>query len=415
MPVEQGPLEHIVNVHWGGAPLGFLYSGDDGMYGSEDGESWTKAPSSVRATALAWIDDVWIASGPGGYWRSEDGAKSWKPVSAPKTFTQLAAMLPKSTASDDKPKSSLFAAYGTDEDTSNDIIYTSQDLGKTWNAVKTFEADFGDPDHGYEFVSGLSGCNGQFFVTTIRGEVSYDRGSGWVYESGDGLSFSGNMVYGPGTAIPPDQPRGELTGYGCAAVAFDEQTDTYTLTGTREYLPGDGSDHRTIIYSTSGSPSFGSGMDYKHVAMPISIQVAHSLVGGNGAFATGITQYNYTPLPTSVPIDSQLTANFIPGLSTTLIRVAGGEFGPQTFGRSFVGSFCFNPMTEVSTGGEVSTAGTDGVFACIAASISEAGVYIAQAGGSFRKTHSGRGITDGQGIAAAVAVGKIDFLESSTA
>jgi hypothetical protein len=412
MPVEQGPFAQIVNVHWG-APLGFLYSGADGMYGSKDGESWTRAPSSVRATALAWIDDVWIASGPGGCWRSEDGAESWELVSTPTAFTQLAAMLPKRTPENDEPPKAVFAAYGTDEESSNDTIYTSMDLGKTWSSVKTFEAVSGGEDvRGYEFVSALSGCNGHFFVGTIRGTAYYDRGSGWLYVSADGLSFSGNMIFGPGTSVPPDQPHGEIKGYGCSAVAFDEKTETYTLTGSREYLPGDGSHERAVIYSVSGSPSFSAGMDYMTVSLPSSIAVAKSLAGGDRAFASGITQFNYDPGPFLSPKDSKLTANFIPGSGTTLMNISGVS---GTFGLSFVGSFCFNSMKEESTDetGEDEGEG-EGIFACVAASSLEAGVYIAKAKGIFTKTHSGQGITyaDGQRIAAAVAVGKIDFLES---
>ena len=130
MPFAQDILTRINKVHWASKEQ-FLYSGDDGMFGSSNGESWKKADHSVPAISLAWMDDVWVGCGTdGSVWRSEDGAQNWSLIDGAPKFVEIVSMRPKGTDEHGKPRPGVFAGWLRSEDSDDDFVYTSQDLGK---------------------------------------------------------------------------------------------------------------------------------------------------------------------------------------------------------------------------------------------------------------------------------------------
>jgi hypothetical protein len=398
-------LTQIINVHWGGK-LHFMYSGADGIYGSKDGESWKKAESSVPATSLAWVNDVWIGIGPGGAWRSEDGAKTWTPASGlPSACKDVVAMIPEATTENGEPKKGIFATWADNEEEQNAIVYTSHDLGLSWGAVLTIPMTVGED--GYESVRGLSGCGAAFFVCTGRGATATHNGDGMIYASTDGSSFSSQLVFGPGTDVggEPIYPR---KGFGGAAVGFDEKTGTYIAMGNSEIVQADGVRESFLIYTRSDGPSFSAGEGTIAASASQSVTEGGDQIsppggatGGDGIHASGCLRFNFSP---AGPFTSgSIEGGFIPGSISDLLPM-GDMIGGNIL------SFCFKSGEQSESDEAAAKPPPPGKFACIALnSENSGGVFIARTGGGFTKTHSGTGI-EGR---AAVAVGKISFLGTS--
>lgn len=412
MALGQDILTRIVNVQWAGKRRGFLYSGEDGMYGSRDGEDWTKANNAVAARSLAWIDDIWIGCNPDkSVWRSEDGAKTWATVAVPRVFEEVAAFRPKG-----KQKQGIFAGWCWDEAGEHNDVYTSHDLGKTWGKIysiaTTVVAGGGGPDNGYEFIQNLSGCGERLFICTQRNEGTDWQDQGNIYSSSDGLGASGGMVFGP-PSFNPIGPFSESKAFSACAVAFDDHTEVYAAIGFRQGGVSIDEVNTHLIHTTSATGSFGStDGTIDNTATVISntgdgLSTGLSAAGGNGVFAacTVLTHHSATSGITG----GETRAHFIPPGSPATLQPIAMTPGPSWF----VGSFCFN-----SKGAEMATDGTtQGVFACVAFGVArEGGVYVAKPSGSWRKTHSGTAFGDDHGIkGGAVAVGRIGFLESETA
>jgi hypothetical protein len=399
MALAQDILTRIINVHWGGK-VGFLYSGADGMFTSSDGNDWTRLESSVPAVSLAWVDGVWIGCGPGGVWRSEDGAQSWEPVGVP-AFEQVAAMKPTGMGPDDKPKPGIFAGWREDDDGENQIVYTSLDLGKTWTMALTLPTN-GGTDDGFEDIVGLSSGGEGIFVCTVWQSSSFHHGDGKIYSSIDGNTFSAETVFGPGNITLGDDPdQYPRIGFTAASVGYDAKTKQYIAVGDKNTLPSSGVNESYVIYTISSSSSFGMSAGTiadSGVSTPAGEQVGASATasatGGDGKFATGTSLFRFGT--GGVYVNSDWKARFIPGTSQVLQTteiLKGGH----------VGSFCFK-SDETSTDGE----GSDqGVFACTAFGTDMAGgVYVTSGMASFVMKHSGTGIDIGGGTPrGAVAVG----------
>jgi hypothetical protein len=402
MAVELDPFTQIVNIAWEEKGQQFLYSGADGMFGSEDGASWKKADQAVPATSLAWIDNVWIASGPGGCWRSEDGAQTWQTVEAP-AFFGVAAMKPKSL-DPNKPRPGVLAGWIEDDAGDHHIVYTSHDLGKTWNVALTIPTSFGDS--GSESIRALSGCGGALFVCTDYHSETFHSGDGKIYSSTDGHTFSPQTVFGPGSVVVPGDPfQYPRIGFAAQAAGYDPETKNYIAIGDKEIIPEFGVQESYLIYTLSASTSFRSGTGtVAESARQVSgrgdfISVALSAAGGDGKHVTGFSRVHNNGSFTS----GELNARFIPGASS-LLRAMGTHTG------GYVGSFCFRSDAEANTEGSTDQPEGAGQFACVAfGSDKSGGAYIASSsGGGFTKTHSGTGIgSDGRG---AVAVGTLGFL-----
>ena len=411
MPVEHDPFAQIVNVHWGEEGAQFLYSGADGMFGSKDGHEWVKAKTSRPATSLAFVDDVWIASGPDGCWRSEDGAVTWSAVAAP-AFYDVAAMKPKSPGSDET-KPGVFAGWIEDDDGDNQRVYTSHDGGLTWAVALTIPTSFGDS--GSESINGLSGCGGALFVCTSYHSETFHAGDGKIYSSTDGHSFVPHTVFAPGSVIlPEDANQYPRIGFSANAVGYDGTR--YIAIGDKEIIPDFGVQESYLIYTLSDSIVFGSGdgtiaasaRQVLGAGKPGGdfIVVATSAAGGDDKHVTGF--YLFQNAASGSFISGDLKAIFIPGSSRVLQAMGSSPGG-------FVGSFCFRSDSEANTEGSTDQPEGAGTFACVAFGADKSGgAYVASsAGGSFAKTHNGTGIDpDGRG---AVAVGTVGFLEGTTA
>jgi hypothetical protein len=394
-------LKRAVNVHWGG--LAFLYSGADGMFGSKDGEEWEKAPSSVPATSLAWVDDVWVACGLSGTWRSEDGAKTWE--SGGPQMSQVAAMKPAGVDSKGKPLPGMFAGIGSDDD-GNGLVYTSSD-GKSWGVALNIPAS--GADDSYEAITGLSGCGGAFFVGVQAGVNRFSANTARFYSSFDGGGFSSHTVAegtfwdGDIEHVPP-----VFTGWGAGGVGFDKKTQMYLATIQKQVASPDLT--QTFMQaSTSASGSFDEGSQVDQAILVSSsgdfISVYSSAAGGDGTFVGGSSLQHFSPLATG----GEVRAHRLPGGGSGQVL----ESYTGATSEEFIGSFCFKQNKDEETTDSPDT----GMFACVAFGAgAEGGAYIATAGGSFQKTHAGQGFQrDGVGQPfGAVAVGKIKFLDSES-
>lgn len=389
-------LKQVTNVHWGG--LAFLYSGADGMFGSKDGEQWEEAPLSVPATSLAWVDGVWVACGPDGTWRSEDGAKTWE--SSGPELELVAAMKPTGLDEEGQPLPGMFAGIGEDAD-GNGLVYSSSD-GKSWAVALTIFSSFGDG--GTENITGLSGCGGAFFVGTVHSVNRYSSSTAKFYSS-DGGGFSSQIVAtgtfwdGDLDHVPP-----VFEDYSPAGVGYDKKNKTYLATIDKEERPF-GIQHTYLQASESSGGSFDEGSIVDQATLVAAtngdfLAVYSSVAGGDGAFVGGS---GLDHISGELPTGGEVRAHWLPGggAGQTLESYTGA------LTERSIGSFCFNP-TRAATGGSTDEPDKMGVFACVASGTGSAGgVYIATAGGSFRKTHSGNPW--------AVAVGKISFLGSTDA
>lgn len=409
MPFEHDPFTHIINVQWEeGVGFAFLYSGADGMFGSSDGQTWERAPSSKPAVSLAFVDEVWVGCGPAGCWRSDDGVKTWQAVSAP-AFVEVVAMKPKRINPDEEPKPGVFAGWIEDEEGDNHIVYTSHDGGKTWNKALTIPTSF--DESGSESINGLSGCGGAIFVCTSYHSEAFHQGDGKIYSSTDGNSFSPATVFGPGSiTLPTDPDQYPRIGFTANAVGYDGER--YIAIGDKEIIPDFGVQESYLIYSLSGSTTFPSGDGtVAESARQVTgagtfLSVATSAAGGDDKHVTGF--YLFQNGPGGAFMSGDLKAKLIPGTSEALQSMGGTPGG-------FVGSFCFRSDFEANTEGSTDQPAGAGTFACVAfGSDKSGGAYVASsAGGGFAKTHSGTGIgSDGRG---AVAVGTLGFLDEVTA
>lgn len=420
MPVEHDPLTQIVNVHWEEERSGFLYSGADGMFGSSDGIEWHQNKKGVAAATLAFVDDVWVAFGRrnGEAWRSTDGATSWTPIPNAPALIQVVAMKPTGG------KQGVFAGWKEDDDTGDGQIYVSKDLGKSWQLAKTIISSWPAGIYeipgpsgpiiinltGYEIINGISSGGGALFVCTIWGSSQFHTGDGKIYSSITGDSFSEQTVFGPGTENFPDPtltvPR-PTDGFATSAVAYDGKTKIYMATGLRQRTEA-GEAFYDMIYTTSSSPSFGEGHGTSLVSRqyPATLRTVGAASGGDGVHigAFSISQYSLT----GAFIEGSINVVFIPGAAQLLLSGFGGT----------ITSICFKSDSEESTEGSTDE-GDTGIFACCAfASTLNGGVYIARAGQNVHNTHSGTAFGTAPNIfrpCGEVAVGNIDFLESSTA
>lgn len=409
MAIEHDPITQIVNVQWEEEEgFGFLYSGTDGMWGSQTGETWERAPSSVPAISLAFADGVWVAAGRDGCWRSEDGATTWDATGGP-NFFRVAAMELKEVATDGTK--GIFAGWNEDEEGDNALIHISRDLGKTWAVELSIPTSipFGDNEDGYEIVSTLSGCGNGLFVTTQKGESRYANGDGMVYSSIEGSGFLRQEVWTGTNHLPPLEPGVSSTGYGAAGIGFDPKSKTYSLVGYRQHSAGPGGAQgqditSTVIYAISASGTGWSGENT--IAETVHPRLARdyeqvgpswSCAGGAGKFVTGIERdFHHADLS----ISGDFEAHFFNGGSGshTLISVA------DIFKGGSIGSFCFRGSGETATDGDA-----EGTFACVAFGTGDlGGVFISKNGGDFQQTHSGQG-------PGTVAVGTLSFLETETA
>lgn len=414
MPVAHDPISRIINVHWEEGGLAFLYSGADGMFGSQDGTEWVKAKSPVPATSLAFVDDVWMACGPDGCWRSEDGAVTWQAASAP-GFFEVVAMKPKSLSPEDQPKPGVFAGWTEDDAGDNHIVYTSRDGGLTWNVALTIPTSFGDS--GSETIRGLSGCGGALFVCTNYHSEIFHAGDGKIYSSSDGQTFSPQTVFGPGSIILPTDPdQFPRVSFTANAVGYDAQTKQYIAIGDKEIVLNAGGQESYLIYTLSGSTSFGSGDGtIAESARQVSgagkpggdfISTASTAAGGAGTHVAGFSYFQNRNDGSF--ISGALKSRFIPG--------AAGVLQPMSSrGGGFIGSLCFRSDSETNTEGSTDEPDGSGTFACVAFDADKVGgAFIASSAASgFTKTHSGTGIgSQGRG---AVAVGTVGFLEGTDA
>jgi hypothetical protein len=394
-------LNRIVNVHWGKEGLHFLYCGTDGMFGSEDGEKWQQAEGAVPATALAWVDDVWMAIGSGGPWRSDDGGKTWLAMGAPE-FDQIAAC--KSRTGD-----GIFAGYKQDEEGDNEEVYISRDLGKSWSKELTVPTTINTD--GYESARVLSGCGYGIFLSTIKGDELFSGGDGCVYALMDGGSFGGREQVWSGFTRHVDDPpavRAHTKGYSPAAVGFDSKSRQYCLMGFKEegFGPGgaEGSlTHYSIIYATGLGTSFAGETEIaQRIKQPLASNYSDLILGlgaagGDGKFAG--TYIDRTWAGPSPPLEADLVVAFFDGGSgsETLISV------PDLFAGGAIGPVCWKPGGDSDLTTEAPE-GT-GTFACVAFDSEAGGVWI-EKGGGWRKTHSGLPY-------GGIAVGKLSWLGST--
>ena len=380
-------LTRIKNVHWGGDQ--FLYCGDDGMWGSSDGESWTRAAAQVPASSLASIDGVWIACNPvAGPWRSADGAQSWQGMSAP-MFEDVAAFRPGGTAPGGGPKQGIFLAWCEDEEGEHYDVYASTNLGVSWSKVHSFEAVL-NPDgsafeQGFENITTLSGCGNRGFVGTQRNEGGGWLSSGNIYSTTDGTSFSGGVAFGPPTFSPPG-PFAPRMGYSTGGVGFDGKR--YLAVGLREHNHTFGARTDTLRYIISGDGTF-TEQEGTEFATESSVGFDGTVLSGGLYVAGGENTFATTFMAIDIASGQGFTgarakAQFILGGPAT--ELVSTEH-PDTL-TIFVGPVCKKKT---------------GAFACVASGTGRAGgVYIAKPNESFRQTHSGVG-------PAAVALGRVSF------
>jgi len=415
MPLSLDIVSQIVNVQWGGEQ--FLYSGADGMFGSDTGKTWEKLAKSVPAISLAFIDDVWIGVSQTGTWKSKDGAQTWEKLSVPSTFNtvmDIIAMKPKGVDDEGKEKKGVFAAW-VSEDASGDnqLVYTSHDLGDTWTVALTIPYLVGTD--GNETINGISGCGDHFFVCTSRAATVYHLGDGMIYSSSDGSAFTSTTVFGPGTdRTPPVDPNAPSWGYAATAVGFDEKTRTYMAIGGKQGGAVVNVVETALIYTTSTSGSFSQTEGTIAVSASQILNTGDSIAaigsaaaGGAGMHATGHLLSRYDGAVGFVSGD--LKAGFIPGTQQQL-QAMGGVGG-------YVASFCFNKGGSAGST-EDDSEDKNGVFGCVAFGTDmKGGIYIAKPGEAFAKTHDGTPIDIGgpgnPSPRGAVAVGKVS-LEGST-
>jgi hypothetical protein len=404
-------LNRPINIHWGGG-LHFLYSGADGMFGSKDGEEWKKAPpeSSVPATALAWVDNVWLALGGGTTWRSEDGGKIWEVASGPQ-FQQIAACKPQ-VVEDEPIKNGVFAGYKSDDEGEHEEVYLSDDLGKTWSKVLNIptKIPFGDGEDGYEYAQVLSGCGNGIFLSTIKGDERSSNGDGCVYASMNGAGFGARQQIWSGTIRHPDDPlpeRVQTKTYSAGAVGFDSETQQFCLMCLKEegFGPGgaEGSAFNySIIYATGSDGSFsGENEIIKRLRGALedpyrSVNGGLAATGGDGRFAGTYNDLFHT----SSELQGDLVIAFFGGGAGSETLLAGVDM----FAGARIGPVCWKPGSESESTPETPT----GTFACVAFSSDtapgEGGVWIAKADGSWQKKHDGQA-----GQRGAIAVGKLSW------
>jgi hypothetical protein len=405
------------------SPLAFLYSGQDGMFGSSDGVTWVAAPNSVAAIGMAWIDNIWVAISIDGHsWRSTDGAQTW--VAGPDILNvrQVVAMRPPGVDEFGAKKAGVFAAWGNN-DAGDGIVYLSSDLGVHFDPTLIILAE----DAGaFESIESLSGCGGAFFLTTQWSSDDLHNDNGKVYVCTDGIGFdAGTIVLGPASASG-DNPS---AGYSAFNVDYDQSTGEYTLFGAGGVTPVVlGQITSKLLYTTSMSTEFdetATGTLNYQTTWTVSagghvIQNSNGGAVGNGYGAVIFPMLNAPASLSYTPTSATFSTLYLTGTKADLFTADDGT--PEWA----VGPVCFKSDTFIP--GEVATAPFPGqktdpsaIFACVAMAsnvttgVAEGGgVYTAVAGHAFEKTHDGSLIQGRIGglyepVGAAVAVGVVTF------
>lgn len=178
-----------------------------GIRTSPDGQQWMPLPvaGDMRSiTRIANADDAWVAVGPGGLWRSEDGALSWKPVATTPPDLRLAAI----AAVPGQPG----LLWGVD----NTTLYRSEDGGRIWRSIRSFqlgrpralaagasrlflgtnEGVFQNDDGGRTWVN-LNGVMNSAIISTDVRALAYDEPNGLLYAGTPfGVSFQKLRSFG---------------------------------------------------------------------------------------------------------------------------------------------------------------------------------------------------------------------------
>jgi hypothetical protein len=413
------------NVHW--ASGHFLYSGADGMFGSKDGKEWQKLKSgAVPATGLAWVDDVWVATGNGGPWRSEDGGRTWQSAGAPQ-FEQVAGCKPEpvTTPTETKEKKGIFAGYKRDEEGGNEEVYISRDLGKTWSAELAIPLviPFGDNEDGYEFATVLSGCGNGIFLSTVKGNTRFSAGDGCVYALMDGGGFGGRQQIWSGTTSFFGDPDPHSLAYTAGAVGFDSQTKAFCLMYGRfeGFGPGGSAGAAQIWsvgYGTGSGASFGGENEIaRRTRAPLADTFAQLAIGLGAAGGDGKFAGTYQSL---------LVSNVLPVSGQLIVTVFGGGTGSETLisvpnmdgeSASQNGPICWKSGGGEESSTDATTETKGGTFACVAFGVDAqgGGVWIAESGGAWHQTHTGQAFPNHEQPRtqrAALAVGSLSWLDS---
>lgn len=135
----------------------------NGVQQSSDGQAWNASPLTDNVTSVVALDpagDSWLAAGPNGLWRSQDGAVSWGRVDTTSTGLGLITM----TIAPGQPD----VIWAADART----LYVSHDGGESWEVVNSVL-----PGR----VSSLTAGSTQLFLGTDQGVFrSQDRGASWT-------------------------------------------------------------------------------------------------------------------------------------------------------------------------------------------------------------------------------------------
>lgn len=407
---QPGLVLRVTKVHWDDG-LAFLYSGPEGMFASDDGETWTAAGAegnsgtSVPATSLAWIDDVWVACDDNGgqSWRSTDGGETW--VSMGFDFRQVGGCQPPPVGDEEQP--GIFGAYREDGD--NGLVYLSTDKGASWSVAHTIPMTipFGAGD-GFESIKALSGCGNGIFVGTIRGESAFANGDAMVYASINGAGFSSQKVWTGTNDVPTGEewvPDPHTLGYRGGAVGYDKESGTYAFVGLKEEKtdasPAPTDVATSVIYATGSGGSFSGESELAtatRTSAPATPLIGEGVSdsgfasGGDGKFITAGRRDNFTASggdpPT--PADFELY-RFGSGSGTQVLLSVDDIFASS----SFFSQMCWKE-------GDNDAPGT---FACVVIGGSNSRVFVAKDGSNtFLQKHSSGGDFG------AIAVGKVSWL-----
>jgi hypothetical protein len=400
-PYLTDPFQCIVNVSWGG--LQFLYSGADGMFGSNDGVNWTATGSSVPAIGLAWIDNVWVAiGGDGSSWTSSDGAQTWQEGLGILNVQQVAAMRPAGVDDQGNKPQGVFAAWGYDAEFNNAIVYISNDLGQSWDVAMIISLTVGVD--GYEVPQALSGCGGAFFFTTNWGNDRFSDGNGKLYVSTGGGEFDGGaIVFGPSTDWQPDDPPPTFNkAFTALGTAYDQSTGTYILLGLAYRTQLGSGRTNNAVYAASSAPVFGQSegtpfYETKDAVHPdlsgIFISSYNGAAAGAGFCATVLPLVNF---PSGTPTDTDFIAAYTTG-DTTGLFTAGSPSASYAISSVCFKSKNFKPGEAIITPpADPTTTDSTAMFALVAYAVDSTsgadlggGVFTATPGGSFTQTHEG--------------------------
>lgn len=141
----------------------FVVAAPNGVLLSNDGQTWNTSPLTDNVTSVVALDlagESWLAAGPDGLWRSQDGAVSWGRVDTTSTGLRLITM----ALAPDQPN----VIWAADART----LYISHDSGESWEVVNSVL-----PGR----ASALTVDSTQLFLGTDQGVFrSQDRGASWT-------------------------------------------------------------------------------------------------------------------------------------------------------------------------------------------------------------------------------------------